>query len=52
VVEAFVDSARALVRKARIWNREALDRLSRALGQIETSLRDGGARARAELGND
>jgi ParB-like chromosome segregation protein Spo0J len=49
LAEAFIDSARALVRKAHTWNREALDRLSRALGQIETSLRDGGARARAEL---
>jgi ParB-like chromosome segregation protein Spo0J len=49
VADAFVDSARALVRKARTWNREALDGLARALGQIETSLRDGGARARAEL---
>lgn len=44
--EIFVDSARALVRKARAWDREALEHLSRVLGQIEASLRDGGARAR------
>ncbi len=49
IADAFVASARALVRKARTWDREALDRLSRALGQVETSLRDGGARAHAEL---
>ncbi len=46
VAEAFVDSARALVGQARIWNREALEQLCHALGQIETSLRDGGAKAR------
>ena len=46
VAEAFVDSAKALVSKARAWNREALEQLSHALGQIETSLRDGGAKAR------
>ncbi len=44
--EAFLESARALVRKARIWNRDALERLSLALGQVETGLRDGGAKAR------
>ena len=47
VAEAFVDSAKALVSKARAWNREALEQLSHALGQIETSLRDGGLKARA-----
>jgi hypothetical protein len=46
VAATFADSARALVRKARTWNREALEQLSRILGQIETSLRDGGAKAR------
>jgi ParB-like chromosome segregation protein Spo0J len=46
IAETFVDSARALVRKARAWNREALEHLSHVLGQIEASLRDGGARAR------
>jgi len=45
--EAFLDSARALVRKARIWNRDALEQLLLALGQIETALLDGGAKARA-----
>lgn len=46
MAETFADSARALVRKARTWDREALEQLSRVLGRIETSLRDGGARAR------
>ena len=46
IAETFVDSARALVRKARAWDREALEHLSHILGQIEASLRDGGARAR------
>jgi hypothetical protein len=45
--EAFLDSARTLVRKARDWNRDALEQLFHALGQIETSLRDGGLKARA-----
>jgi hypothetical protein len=40
-----VDSARDLVRKARSWNREALEQLAGALGQIETSFRDAAARA-------
>lgn len=52
VAETFVDSAKAVVRKARIWNREALEQLSHALGQIETSLRDGGAKAREEHRDD
>lgn len=52
VAETFVDSAKAVVRKARIWNREALGQLSHALGQIETSLRDGGAKAREEHRDD
>ena len=46
MVETFSDSARALVRKARTWDREALVQLSHVLGQIETSLQDGAARAR------
>ena len=46
VSETLAGSARALVRKARTWDRETLEHLSRVLGQIETSLRDGGARAR------
>ena len=45
VTVAFVDSARDLVRKARSWNREALEQLAGALGQIETSFRDAAARA-------
>jgi ParB-like chromosome segregation protein Spo0J len=49
VAETFADSARALVRKARTWDRgdrEALEQLTRVLGQIETGFRDGGTRAR------
>lgn len=46
MIETFADSARSLVRKARTWDRGALVQLSHVLGQIETSLRDGGARAR------
>lgn len=52
VTESFVDGAKALVRKARTWDREALEQLVRALGQIETSLRDGGATAREEHRDD
>jgi len=46
VAETFADSARVLVRKARTWHREALENLSRVLGQIEKSFRDSGAKAR------
>jgi len=46
LAETLAGSARALVRKARTWDRDTLEHLSRVLGQIETSLRDGGARAR------
>jgi ParB-like chromosome segregation protein Spo0J len=49
VAQTFADSARALVRKARPWDREALEQLSRVLGQIETALRDSGAKARDGL---
>lgn len=48
VAETFVDSAKAVVRRARTWNREALEQLSHALRQIESGLRDGAARARGE----
>ena len=46
LAETFADSARVLVRKARTWHREALENLSRVLGQIENSFRDSGAKAR------
>jgi ParB-like chromosome segregation protein Spo0J len=43
--DAFLESARATVRTARVWSRQSLEQLSRALGEIETSLRDGAAKA-------
>lgn len=52
VAENFVDSARVLVRKARIWDREGLEQLVHALQQIETNLRDAGATAREEHRDD
>lgn len=45
IAENFVDAARGLVRRARVWNREALEQLVHALRQIEASLRDAGAKA-------
>jgi ParB-like chromosome segregation protein Spo0J len=43
--DVFLESARATVSTARVWSRQSLEQLSRALGEIESSLRDGAAKA-------
>jgi ParB-like chromosome segregation protein Spo0J len=43
--DVFLESARATVRTARVWSHQSLEQLSRALGEIESSLRDGAAKA-------